>query len=131
MHFSGNGNYPPQIFRQVKWQIPRFYHPVSIATNWPIGSFDRDSLGVVGDIFALNAKTPCGNTLHGNREIPQPASEWVGEVRPGNPEGTRQGCMEVGSRTAPYYQRSPEQRSRCAVPRGGGGGKGVGQGEFG
>jgi hypothetical protein len=30
-----------------------------------------------------------GNTLHGNREIPQPAPERVAEVRPGNPEGTR------------------------------------------
>jgi hypothetical protein len=55
---------------------------------------DRFGLCAIGDLGMY------GSTLHGNREIPQPASEWVAEVRPGNLEGTRQGCTEVGSRTA-------------------------------
>ncbi len=52
--------------------------------------------------FGLCAVVDLGmyaNTLHGNREIPQLASEWITEVRPGNPQGARQGCTEVGSRT--------------------------------
>ena len=55
------------------------------------------------DTFGLCAVGDLGmyaNTMRGNREIPQPASERVAEVRPGNPQGTRQGCTEVGSRTA-------------------------------
>jgi hypothetical protein len=63
------------------------------------------------------------NSLHGNRGIHQLVSEWIPEVRSGNPYGARQGFTEVGSRTASFYLRSSEQRSRCALACGGSGGK--------
>jgi RNA-directed DNA polymerase len=40
-----------------------------------------------------------GSYLHGSREIPSLALENGPEVRAVNPEGTRQRCTEMGSRT--------------------------------